>query len=158
MAFIPLDNNTYLTANSYTDITYADDYFSLRNNTDWGLLTTEQKQSYLVLATDYIDTVYYDTFLGANKYEIQSLQFPKINYAGTDIDYDRVKKAVCELAFRAKDGDLNKDLSKTVISEKIDVLEVKYKDSSDEKTRYPLINNLLKPLLKNGVTDLNMKI
>ena len=156
MAF-QVENSSGLTdANSYADVDYADSYFLDRNNTTWSALTTTQKEALLILGTDYIETTYYDSFKGVMLNNLQALQFPRVDAYGLDINYDRVKKAVCELALRANDGDLNKDIDKQAIEETVDVITTKYSAGSDPKTRYPLIATLLTPLLSNGKSGVNV--
>ena len=156
MAFIAENNSGLTDANSYTDVAYADSYFLDRNNTVWSALTTAQKEALLILGTDYIETTYYGSFRGVALVDTQALQFPRVDVYGLEINYDRVKKAVCELALRANDGDLNKDIDKQAIEETVDVITIKYSASSDPKTRYPLIATLLTPLLSNGKSGVNV--
>ena len=156
MAIIIEDNSGLTDANSYTDVAYADSYFLDRNNITWSTLTTAQKEALLILGTDYIETTYYNSFKGVMLNNLQALQFPRVDAYGLDINYDRVKKAVCELALRANDGDLNKDIDKQAIEETVDVITIKYSASSDPKTRYPLIATLLTPLLSNGKSGVNI--
>lgn len=158
MAFIPLTDLTIETANSYCDVTFADSYYSDRNNTTWAGFTTDEKESYLILASDYIENIYYGSFIGTAVSNLQSLQFPRLNYAGVTIDYTRVKKAVCELALRASSGELISDIGKQTIEETVDVITVKYDKSADAKTKYPIISSLLSPLLSNGNSGINVKV
>lgn len=156
MAFQVDDGSGLTDANSYADVDYADSYFLDRNNTTWSALTKAQKEALLILGTDYIETTYYGSFKGVMLNNLQSLQFPRVDVYGLDINYDRVKKAVCELAIRANDGVLNKDIDKQAIEETVDVITIKYSASSDPKTRYPLIATLLTPLLSNGKSGVNI--
>lgn len=156
MSFQVDDGSGLTDANSYTDVDYADSYFLDRNNTIWSALTTAQKEALLILGTDYIETTYYGSFRGVALVDTQALQFPRVDVYGLEINYDRVKKAVCELAFRANDGDLNKDIDRQAIEETVDVITIKYSASSDPKTRYPLIATLLTPLLSNGKSGVNV--
>ncbi len=158
MSFIPLDETTIETANSYSSVAFADSYFSDRNNTTWASFATDEKKSFLILGSDYIDNIYGDSFAGTLVSETQSLKFPRYNYAGVEINYDRCKKATAELALRASTGSLLKDIDKETIREKIDIIEVEYKSNSNPKTQYPQVNSLLSPLLSTGYGGLNIKI
>ena len=40
-------------ANAYVDVAFADDYFNFRSNSNW-TGTTQEKESWIVRATDYI--------------------------------------------------------------------------------------------------------
>lgn len=46
MSFIPLDETTIETANSYSSVSFADSYFSDRNNTTWAGFTTDEKNHF----------------------------------------------------------------------------------------------------------------
>ena len=156
--FIPLDETTIESANSYSSVTFADSYFSDRNNTTWAGFTTDEKESFLILGSDYIDNIYGDSFAGTLVSETQSLKFPRYNYAGVEINYDRCKKATAELALRASNGSLLKDIDKQTKKEKIDVIEIEYQTNADPKTRFPIVTNLISPLLSTGYGGLNIKI
>ena len=156
MSFQVDDGSGLTDANSYADVDYADSYFLDRNNTTWSALAKAQKEALLILGTDYIETTYYGSFRGVALVDTQALQFPRVDVYGLEINYDRVKKAVCELAIRANDGDLNKDIDRQAIEETVDVITIKYSASSDPKTRYPLIATLLTPLLSNGKSGVNI--
>ena len=156
MSFQVDDGSGLTDANSYVDVDYADSYFLDRNNIIWSALTKAQKEALLILGTDYIETTYYDSFKGVMLNNLQALQFPRVDVYGLEINYDRVKKAVCELALRANDGDLNKDIDRQAVEETVDVITIKYSASSDPKTRYPLIATLLTPLLSNGKSGVNV--
>ena len=156
--FIPLDETTIETANSYSSVLFADSYFSDRNNTTWAGFTTDEKESFLILGSDYIDNIYGDSFAGTLVSETQSLKFPRYNYAGVEINYDRCKKATAELALRASNGSLLKDIDKQTKKEKIDVIEIEYQTNADPKTRFPIVTNLISPLLSTGYGGLNIKI
>ena len=58
MAFTVEDGTGVAGANSLVDVAFADEYFADRGNTVWAALTEEQKQSALILASDYASTQY----------------------------------------------------------------------------------------------------
>lgn len=77
MNFIIEDGSNVPNANAYTSVEFADMYFDDRGVTAWGDFTTEQKQQRIVIATQYIDTRWFNQFKGEQFYEEQSLQFPR---------------------------------------------------------------------------------
>ncbi len=89
--FIVEDGTGLPNANSFVDVAFADSYFLVRNP-QWANLCRSKKETFLVLATDYINLRYcykYDKLK-----EDQSLQFPR-----TQIGFPfGVKTACCEYA------------------------------------------------------------
>lgn len=114
MAFVIEDGTGKADSNSYTSTTEADLYFSDRGITAWAG-TPEEKQAWLIQATDYIDGRFGGRFLGATQYTeapAQSLSFPRIGIATVPAGTIPVnlKKACAEYALRAKSGILAPDL------------------------------------------------
>lgn len=114
MAFVIEDGTGKADSNSYTTAAEADLYFSDRGITAWAG-TPEEKQGWLIQATDYIDGRFGGRFLGATQYTeapAQALAFPRIGIptvlAGTIPA--NLKKACAEYALRAKSGALAPDL------------------------------------------------
>ena len=137
-------------ADSFVSVAYADTYFSTRNVTEWASLTN--KEALLIKATDYIEAVYSEAWKGVVLLDTQSLSFPRIIDDET-VYPDRLKKAVCELAFKANSGDLLVDVEQRTIEEKIDVITVKYAEYSDQKTQYSMVYGLISPyLMSSGVS------
>jgi hypothetical protein len=85
MAFTVEDGNGLPEANAYIDVAFADSYFTDRGNTDWAAASSDQKQVAIVKATDYIDKVNSNRFLGypafrtnpPNEATDQALEFPR---------------------------------------------------------------------------------
>lgn len=118
-------------ANSYVDVDFVDSYFSDRGNTAWA---GEQaaKEGWLIQATDYIEMVYSERFIGTRTTDTQALSWPRTNaasYADNVIPLV-LKKACAEYALRAKNGPLAPDptvdesgVIKVAIKEKVGPLE-----------------------------------
>ena len=137
-------------ADSFVSVAYADTYFSTRNVTEWASLTN--KEALLIKATDYIEAVYSEAWKGTTLVDTQSLSFPRIIDDAT-VYPDRLLKAVCELALKAKDGALLVDVEQRTIEEKIDVISVKYAEYSDQKTQYSFVYGLISPyLMSSGIS------
>lgn len=160
MAFIPEDGTGKPDANSYVDVGFADGYFADRNNETWEGLSTEQKQSNLIAATDYIDFRWGGRFKGYPETDTQALFFPRTPWVGLPMN---LKKATCEYAVRVVNGplapDIESDPSGYQVSRKIDKvgpLEERrdFAFMGPGATRqtfrsYPAADSLIVPLLRN---------
>lgn len=147
-------------ANSYASVAEADAYFLARANQEWALLTNAEKESALILGTDYLEATYSQAWLGEIVSPDQSLSWPRtgvrINgfYVASDSVPLRVKQATYEMAFRASSGDpLIIDQAQRVTKEKVDVLEITYAEFSDPTLRYPYVNRLLSGYLRSGTSS-----
>ena len=146
-------------ANSYVDVTFADDYFSARGVTAWSTLTTTVKEQLLIKATDFIDNIF--QWNGKKQFDTQALRFPRVNikdYEGLDITGVPVclKQAVCDAAMLSNSGELfqTSEANGDVVSEKIGELSFTYAKSSKEtvtsSTLYDSINTKLRGLFWDG--------
>jgi len=127
---------------SYIDVTFADAYFLKRGITQWAGLTN--KESLIIRAMDYIENNY--TYQGTKLVSTQALQFPRL--INGEIVYPiALKNAVCELALKSNEEDLLQDISKSVISEKVGELEVKYDSNQDDNKIFTKANQYLAPYL-----------
>lgn len=147
MSFVPATGDNNDVANAFCDVAYADAYHSLRGNTLW-TGTEPQKQAAIIKATDYIEQVYGQRFIGT--YSGEGLSWPRYNvfqYASDAIP-DVLRKATCELALEALAGDLNPATGGTqaVIREKVDVIEIEYDKAITSKSR-PAVSGYMSSLL-----------
>lgn len=109
--FTPEDGTGLADANSYVDLTYANQYFLDRAVTTWaGAVDDATRQSALVRATDYVQNRYDGKFLGCKFSETQALHFPTgdqqlvdpmTNLPIPDPMPQKLLKAICEYALRA---------------------------------------------------------
>lgn len=111
MAFTPEDGTGIAGANSYVQVDFADTYFSERGVSEWGSLSTEQKQINLIKATDYVEGRFSARFRGSPMTTTQGLHFPA---TGADPFTDSevplpLLRGVCEYALRANAGALAPD-------------------------------------------------
>lgn len=151
MPFVPADGTNTETANAYCSVEYADEYHDLRGNTLWTGSETV-KQAAIIKATDYIEQVYSQRFIGT--YSGVGLSWPRYNlsqYTSETIP-ETLKKATCELALEALTGDLNPATggSQNVIREKVDVIEIEYDKAITSKSR-PAVSGYLSSLLCGSV-------
>ena len=162
MAFVVEDGTGKSDANSYASVAYADAYFADRGIALW-VGTPQEKETYLIRATDYIDGRFASYFKGQQLYTsdpIQALQFPRDMFVGMPAT---LLKATCEYALRAIGSTLAPDPTydpsgMQVASNKTKVgpieTEVSFAAGSGnvrETIRsYPAADMLIKPLLRGS--------
>lgn len=106
-------------------------------------ITATDKEPLLVKAMDYIEAKNYK---GSKTLEEQPLQFPRDITDG--IVPIEIKNAQIVAALLIDSGeDLQPTLGKTVVREKIDVIEVQYRDNSTETKSFTQLNSLLATFL-----------
>ena len=127
---------------SYVDVDYVDAYFLKRGITEWAGLTN--REQLIVRAMDYIENNY--SYQGTKLVSTQALQFPRL-IDGETVYPIALKNAVCELALKSNEEDLLQDISKSVISEKVGELEVKYDSNQDDNKIFTKANQYLAPYL-----------
>lgn len=153
MAFIVEDGTGLESANSLVTIEFADLYFLERGNAAWSG-TNNEKQSYLILGTDYVSL---KSFKGYKKVDSQALPFPRI-ICGVDEMPLNMLKAVCEYALRAKRDDLMPDpvynssgVRTIATKKKLGPLEIETavvgSQSGPLIRPYPYADSLLRPYL-----------
>lgn len=153
-------------ANCYVSLDYANAYMNNTGRSDWNDKTDNQKKTYLINATAYIDRTYSKIgWKGIKKYHRkQSLCFPRVELFDKDgfevIGIpDELKKAVCEASYISTTTSLFtiKDSSGTVKKQKVDVLEVEYyseKEISGEYiSRFTILDYLLSDFYKSKNTS-----
>lgn len=142
MSLIIESGNGDSNSESYVDESYVDAYFLKRGNSEWDSITN--KESKIVLAMDFIENNY--SYLGTKLVSTQSLSFPRL-IDGETVYPASLKNAVCELALKSNEEDLLQDISKSVISEKVGELEVKYDSNQDDNKIFTKANQYLAPYL-----------
>lgn len=143
MPLIPETGLIVAGANSYVDLAYADAYFENHPffSDAWSELTSPQKEGLLIYATRQLDLMF--NWVGepvrANE---QTLGWPRTVYSGLTHPYiiannvvpDRVKQAVCELAFHLSRGDpFAASSSEGLESLRVDVIELQFSGSTAAK-------------------------
>ena len=154
MSFIVEDGTKIENANAYITVSEADNYSASVNNLDWPNLTQTQKQSKIVKATEFIDSLNWST--GTKKSREQGLNWPR-NYAydqygfsiANDVVPIEVKQATTQLSLIAiNKTDLNAG-SQIVTKEKVGSLEVEYSEmfNSGNTDEFKKIKDTLKGLI-----------
>lgn len=153
------------TSESFCSVADADTYHSNLGNTAWASLITAAKEQALRKATNYLEQRYRQSWKGIRINATQALSWPRfgvylepfLNGAVSEYPYlmasnivpTEVKNACAELALKSSTETLSPDLTRGVLREKVDVLEVEYDKYSPEYTRYTAIENMIKPLFAN---------
>ena len=146
MALTIEDGSVVAGANSFANVAYADAYFLTTGMSSWAAATTEDKETALVRAMDYLES---QDWVGHIKETLQPLCFPRVIW-GQDLIPDKLKKAQCELALRELDvprstlPDITRD--DFVKTKKVDIITTEY--HGNVKPRFQVIRSLLKGLLR----------
>ena len=116
-----------------------------------GITISGNKAVLLQKALDWLEL---QPFSGVKYDEDQDLEFPRDD---DDEVPDKIKTAqmVCALIYDSG-GDPLAAISKKVIREKVDVLEVQYSESSSSNDLYPQLSLLLAPYLTGGGSGFNV--
>lgn len=142
-------------AESYISVADADTMHAARGNTLWATLSEAEKEQALRRGTDYMGGAYRQRWKGNRVSSTQALDWPRhgVCVDGFDLVSDAVPavvaRACAEMAFRAASGDLDEDLERGIVREKIGPLETEYDRNSPQHKRYRAVDNMLAPLL-NG--------
>lgn len=110
MAFTVEDGSGIVGANAYISIAIADTYHADRNQHTWADLNDDEKEGFIVRASDYIDKRFGRKFRGFRATKDQGLEWPRLD-AFDDDDYvlddipAQLEKATAEYALRAIDTD-----------------------------------------------------
>lgn len=142
--------------NSYVDVDYADTYHAEHGNTDWAGLSTPDKTTALINASQFVDNVARGKWKGCKATQAQALAWPRTDatdedgydIADTDIPL-QLKDAVCEAALRISAGeDLMADGNKSIASESVaGVISTSYFEGKENVTNYRRIYGLLAGLV-----------
>lgn len=156
------DGSCVPSANSYVSLDFANDYMRNTGRQEWEKKSENERKSYLINATNYIDRTYTKVgWKGQKKFHRrQSLCFPRVELFDKDGDEvlgipNELKKAVCEAAFINTTTSLFaiKDSSGSVKKQKVDVLEVEYYSESDSSgnyiSRFTVLDSLLSDFYKS---------
>jgi hypothetical protein len=116
-----------------------------------GITISGNKAVLLQKALDWLEL---QPFSGVKYDEDQELEFPRDD---DDEVPDKIKTAqmVCALIYDGG-GDPLQAISKKVIREKVDVLEVQYSEGSSGNDLYPHLSLLLAPYLTGGGSGFNV--
>lgn len=155
MALVVEDGTGLATAESYISVADADAHHTAMGNDDW-TGTEAAKEAALRRATAYMEQAYRTRWKGTKLLRSQALSWPRYGaeadgyvLESTIVPAD-VATACADLALRALTADLNADLTRAVIREKVGPLETEYSPHSSEAVRYRGVDMALAPYLKGS--------
>lgn len=169
MAIIVEDGTGLPNSESYVSVSDATTYHANRGNSAWTALATDAlREQALRKATDYLMQAYRSRWKGyRTKPSTQALDWPRqgvvvddaylIEYVDDNIIPDELKNACCELALKSVSGELAPDIERETASETVGSLSVSYFQGSKQHTVYRAIDMMLRPLLKNGGSGLQIQ-
>lgn len=155
------DGSCVPNANCYVSLDYADDYMLNTGRTEWEKMSVDQRKSYLINATSYIDRTYSKLgWKGIKKFHRkQPLCFPRVELFdkdGFEVEGipEELKKAVCEAGYLATTNSLFtiNSSSGEVKRKKAESLEIEYFSSGESTTdyisRFSVLDSLLSDFYK----------
>ena len=137
---------------SYVKVAESDTYHTTHGHADWEALGDSVKETSLVQATQFIDSVARGKWKGVKTDPTQELAWPRTGATdedGRDIEDSVVpvllKNAVCEAALRISQGDdLMEDTAPAVASESVaGAVSISYFEGTDNVTNYRKIYALI---------------
>lgn len=156
MALIVETGTGLSTAESYASVAQASTRMTAMGNDTWETITTAQMEEALRRATAYMVQAYRNRWAGTRLLRVQALDWPRygvcvdgFDLPSTEVPTD-VVNACIDLALKAAAGDLNADLTRATIREKVGPLETEYSAHGAEQTRYRSIDMALAAFLKGG--------
>lgn len=152
MTLIVEDGSGLANAESYISVAGADARHVALGNAAW-TGTDADKEAALSRATQFMLQAYRSRWAGLRAHRLQALCWPRVSVCvdGYSVDSDivptEVANACADLAVRALTEDLNADLERGIVREKVGPLETEYDAYSPQRKRFPAVDQLLAPYL-----------
>jgi hypothetical protein len=143
-------------AESYCSVAFADARHLAFGNSAW-TGADSVKEAALRKATAYMEQAFRQRWTG-NKHTVeQALSWPRNSVVvdgyvviESDVVPPEIANACADLALRALADDLNADLTRGIVREKVGPLETEYDRYSPQSTRFPAIDMMLAPFLSGS--------
>ncbi len=158
------DGTAKADAESFCSVSFADLYHEARGLVSWLDMDESAKEAALRKASDYIESNYSTRWKGFRATQDQALSWPRTDVMidgyslGISFMPKSLQRACAELASRAVTAELDPDVGRTVISEKVGEIAVSYDPYGPKKTSYSsidaLLSNLLEPMSGSVATKL----
>lgn len=141
-------------ANSYVTLEYANDYHTARGNSGW-TGSDAVKSAAIIRATDYLEQVYYNKWVGLYVEYNQPLAWPRSGVIDLMVNVipEQLKQATALLALEALTDDLLAPIDRAIKREKVDVIEVEYSDTASSLRGRPAVEGLLRRWLRGGTMN-----
>jgi hypothetical protein len=162
MALITEDGTGKADAESYITVAAASTRLANLGLTNWATLSNAEMEQALRRATQFMLQAFRGRWTGFRRTSTQALDWPRYDVCvdGYPVAVDSVPTAVAnacaDLAFKAASGDLNADLARGVIREKVGPIETEYDRYSPQQVRYPAIEMTLSPFLKGASANVGL--
>jgi hypothetical protein len=145
-------------AESYISVADASTRHTNFGNSAWADAASDTvREAALRKATAYMEQAYRDRWQGYRQVTEQALSWPRNSVVvdefvvvATDVVPAEVANACADLALRALTDDLNADLTRGVVREKVGPIETEYDRYSPQSTRFAAIDMMLAPYLKGS--------
>jgi hypothetical protein len=149
MTLIVEDGTGLAAAESYVSAADCDAYHAARGNTGWSG-TEAEKEAALRNAATYLDAHY--RYRSCRLTAAQALEWPREAYDWGGPEVRRLKSACCELALRARAGDLFSDVTaQHVESVKVGPIERKMSaPGNGGQKRYAVVDAMLRDVVSGG--------
>jgi len=154
MALVVEDGSGRADAESYITVADASARHTAFGNAAWAALASDAvREAALRNATAYMVQAYRGRWSGLKMTGTQALDWPRYGVVvdGFDIASDivptEIANACADLALKAAAGELNPDLERAIIREKVGPLETEYSAHSPQAIRYRAIDMALAPYL-----------
>ncbi|KAB0509682.1 DnaT-like ssDNA-binding protein [Pseudomonas moorei] len=164
MTLITEDGTGRADAESLCSVAYADSYHDARGNAAWLALTEIQKEQALRRSTDYLEHTYSARTCGYRAKTTQALAWPRymvkrqggarLEYWASDAVPNPIAQACAEMAFKAGQDDLDKDIDRIIKSETVGPLKTEYLDSNGV-VRYRQIDKIMAQFIE-GSSSISM--
>lgn len=162
MALVVEDGTGKADAESYISVANADTRQAALGITNWATLITAEKEQALRRATAYMEQALRERWHGYRLNGTQALSWPRWYVIIDNFPVDpatvpaAVASACSDLAVKAAAGDLNADLARGVVREKVGPVDTEFDRYSPQSVRYRALEMALAPYLKG--TSANMSL
>jgi len=157
MTLVVEDGTGKTNAESYASVAQADTRLAALGMTVWASnTTTTEREQALRRATAFMEQAFRTDWVGARLLRDQALSWPRYGAEADGFVLDSISvptdivNACIDLAFKAASGDLNADLTRAVLREKVGPIETEYAPNSPQATRYVSIEMALRPYLRGS--------
>lgn len=145
------------TADSYISVADATTRHTNLGNTNWALLSNDEMEQALRRATIHMTNSYRSRWQGYRRTVGQALDWPRvdvvvdqINAIDSDTVPSDIQNACADFALKAAAGDLNADLERGIVREKVGPIETEFDRNTPQSVRYRAIDMALAPYLKGS--------
>lgn len=155
MALVVEDGAGLSTAESFASVAQADARHTALGNSAWTGSDTVKEQA-LRRATSYMEQAYRTRWKGTKLLRSQALSWPRYGAEADGYTLDstivpaEVANACIDLALKSLADELNADLTRGIVREKVGPLETEYDPHAPQQVRYRSVDMALAPYLRGS--------